>query len=73
MERRHMSDWGQRRARRNAKDAAQELAQRRAEIDDFDKYLAAMRSSLARAMSPEAENPTGTERASAPLDFGRGN
>ena len=68
-----MSDRSQRRARRNARDAAQELAQRGADIDDFDKYPAEMRSSWARALSPEGEKPTGgTQPPSASLESGRG-
>jgi hypothetical protein len=68
-----MSEWGQRRARRNARDAARELAQRRAEIDDFDEFLRAMRSSFARAISPEEDGrPVGVEPASAHRRPGNG-
>jgi hypothetical protein len=56
-----VSPWGQKRARNNASKAARELAHRRVDVDDFDKVLAALRSSLARAVSPEQEPTGGTE------------
>jgi hypothetical protein len=55
--------------RNNASQAARELAQRRAEVDDFDKFLAAMQSSLARATSPE-QQPTGGTEPVAPSSGG---
>ena len=48
-----MRDWGQKRARLNALEAARELANRRAEIEDFEKFLAAIRSPIARSISPD--------------------
>ena len=56
-----MSQWGQKRARKNASQVVREPAHRRADVDDFDKVLAALRSSLARAVSAEQKPTGGTE------------
>lgn len=50
-----MSEWGQRRAWRNARQAVEAGGSRRAEIENFDKVLGAIRSSLARVISPDGE------------------
>jgi hypothetical protein len=52
-----MSGWGQRRARHNAQEAARELARRRAEIEDVERFLLATRSSIARWVSLDEEAP----------------
>ena len=52
-----MTGWGQSKALRNAREATRALAQRRAEVDDFEGFLLASRSSIARLISPDEELP----------------
>jgi hypothetical protein len=52
-----MNAWGQKRARRNVRDAAQRLAHSRAGTEDFERVLGAVRSSIARSLTPDEEKP----------------
>jgi hypothetical protein len=52
-----MRDRLQKRARLNALNAARELANRRAEVEDFEKVLAAIRSPIARSIPPATHPP----------------
>ncbi len=52
-----MTGWGRSKARRNAREASRALATRRAEIDDFESFYLATRSSIARLTSPDEDVP----------------
>ena len=52
-----MTGWGQRKSLRNAREATRALATRRKEIDDFENFFLATRSSIARLVSADEEMP----------------